>query len=115
VEKRRRRHRREVHGAELHLLANLALAAQGARVVVDDLRLSARQLGELVDELLGRLRRAVLGRTDVAHHQLFGLGEGDGGPREHEGGEGEQSESSHRAASFGWVFEDDRPWPPPCQ
>jgi hypothetical protein len=43
--------------------------------MMDDLDLAARQLGELVDELLRGLRGAVLGRVDVAHRQVLALGQ----------------------------------------
>jgi hypothetical protein len=71
---RRRRDRPHVDCAELDLLHHLTLAAQRSRMMMDDLDLAAGQFGELVDELLGRLRGAVLGRIDVAHRQVLALG-----------------------------------------
>ena len=74
-ERRQRRggDRPEIDGAELDLLGHLALAAERAGMVVGDLDLAAGQLGELVGELLGGLRGAVLGRIDVAHAQVLVL------------------------------------------
>ena len=75
--------RSEVDGAKLYLLGNLALAAECAGMMMDDLDLAAAQRGELVDELLGGLRRAVLGRIDVAEAQLLRLSRARAGQRRH--------------------------------
>ena len=80
---------------------DLALAPERARVVVHHLGLAARQLGELVDELLGRQGGPVLGRIDIAHHQLLALGMSGGGAREGEDSQNQQSERGHGRASLG--------------
>ena len=70
--------------------------------MVDDLDLAARELGELVDELLCGQRRAVLGRIDVAHRQVLALGLG-GTVRS--GRSGEREQGGRQQATLGdWHF-----------